>query len=708
MALNSVLTFIKTAGLWIITTMLCTLWSVPSFAAVFSPGSSNWYNNKITVYGNIYENSNSISSVALYINSTLLSNTSIITNIPGSDFTWSNSIDSGIYGSNGTNNLDVYAVNTNNETNSKKYLLLLDTNPPVNAPSITPSDSDFHRGLLSLSGNVTEAHSGLAAIQLRLPGDSYRELPVNHVSGDIYSWHSNNINTVSVFSNGINNISIIAADNALPALKATNSYQIKIDNTAPFNGSNIVPAPGQWHNGDIYLAGTNTEDAAAITNILFSGGSITSRPVNFQLISPGTYTWETNLNSLTVFTNGINTVELVSVNNAVPAHSKTNSYNIRIDNTAPMPAGSITPPADKWIRGVTLLQGFISEDYAPVTNIMIKFPGYGFSKAPFSNTASLTWSWQTNADTALFSNGSNTIIVTARNESDPGQTATNSYPVLIDNEPPLITSFTVSNIKKNSADLYLQGNDPGTFSGFSNYMLSNHNTGALSYTAVSPYTINGLNKNTDITLSAFSVDRAGNTSTPLTQTFSYELILSNEVENGASFYQQKNTFNIIFKDELDQATVNDNNVYLAAVNGTQTNKLFTVLEYTTGTKELTVTPLLSLGQGTVNLLIITTGLTTAADNIHFTSNRHYYFETYPPLSAAEINTLPVDSAVFVDLKPRCVLNFPTNLHSSAYNYGNFYFYKGTDILANRISIDFSTGNQPNEVIFYPGSAGSRQ
>ncbi|MFC1504276.1 hypothetical protein ACFL6D_02555 [Spirochaetota bacterium] len=181
------------------------------------------------------------------------------------------------------------------------------------------------------------------------------------------------------------------------------------------------------------------------------------------------------------------------------------------DDTAPDALSIDFPPADVWQTGPITIRGSAGDSNGEIgsgaiyTNIAVNpLPGFGFTNAPALGGTRYFTNY---LDTAILPTGTNTLWVIDENIGVQVEAATNSFTVLADNTPPVLTNSNYS-VLPESISFTLGASDEGA--GILEYLITNETTGGPAIDIDSnTYTLNGLQELTSYQIKIAVYDYVG-------------------------------------------------------------------------------------------------------------------------------------------------------------------------------------------------------
>jgi hypothetical protein len=199
----------------------------------------------------------------------------------------------------GNNKLDYRSIDNagNVETTHTTYVKIDKTVPTTTA---SLSKTSWTAGNVSVSLNATDQSSGISKIQYQINSGA---------------WQTYN-NPLTISTEGQTKVNYRSLDNAGNA-EVVKTTTVKIDRTAPKTTASSVSS--NWYKGNVSLKLTASDS--------WSGVSKTEYKVN-------TGQWTTYKSPITISSNGINTVEYRSIDNAGNVEA-IKTATVKVDKTAP-------------------------------------------------------------------------------------------------------------------------------------------------------------------------------------------------------------------------------------------------------------------------------------------------------------------------------------------------------------------------------------
>ena len=351
----------------------------------------------------------------------------------------------------GTNPVDVMAIDNAGNSGSNSTSIILDTTAP--AVTIDQVTSPTNVNTQTVTGNFDEFGSGIDTIT------------VNGVEATILeSTYSATIN----LTEGTNQVDVIAIDNA--GFSGSNSTSIILDTTAPT--VTIYPMTSPTNVSSQTVTGSFNESDTGIATITVNGVEAT--------ISDSTYSATINL------IEGANPVYVIAIDKA--GNSGPNSTSIVLDTIAPtVTINSVTSPTNVSFQTVT---GSFDETGSGLDTITVNGVEATFSGSTYSATINLI-------------EGTNQVNVIAIDNA--GYSGSNSTSIFLDTTVPTVTIGPVTSPTNVSSQI-ITGSFDETGSGVNTIMV-NDIEATFSYPTYSA-TINLIEGTNPVDVIA--IDDAGN------------------------------------------------------------------------------------------------------------------------------------------------------------------------------------------------------
>ncbi|MFC1504425.1 right-handed parallel beta-helix repeat-containing protein [Spirochaetota bacterium] len=396
-----------------------------------------------------------------------------------------------VYDDNGLT--DVYS-NSINITNIGE-----DSTAPVMSTNITPNDSLWNKGTITLQGTIDEPDSALTVVYIQTNGGV--TVPVTGFDpgpgiGLIWS----NILDTTALADGQNFITIYASNTGASPEGAVAIYTNKVDNTPPAVTNLIVTVTNTTNAEILYHASDNISGIGyfVLSNITL-GQLITNVTTNFNF---------TGLSPSTLYNIGVRAFDLAQNGSAWSNISFTTPAVE--DVTAPVLSATITPGAALWNKGTITLQGTIDEPDSALTVVNIQtnggviVPVTGYDPGPGAGLI-----WTNIIDTATLSDGVNIITIYATNTGASPEGASYSYTNKVDNTIPTASVDQTNQSFISSIDVTLSASDNISINKL--YYTTDGSAPTIASTQISNGGI--ITVSTTLTLKCIAEDLAGNLST---------------------------------------------------------------------------------------------------------------------------------------------------------------------------------------------------
>ena len=228
--------------------------------------------------------------------------------------------------------------------------LKLDTVAPTGTVSAPAASSNQH-GVITVSSNSADAQSGVASAAFqRSPAGAGTWTTIGTSTTSPYqaSW------TTTGVTDGLYDLRVVTTDNAGNVTNSATVANVRVDNTNP-TGSITTPAASAKLRGTVAVTASSADAGSGVASAAFQespagAGTWTS------IGTDTTATYSVNWNTTTV-TDGLYDLRVITTDNAGNATTSATIASVRVDNTAPANALSLTsisPAGSAYLSGTTV------------------------------------------------------------------------------------------------------------------------------------------------------------------------------------------------------------------------------------------------------------------------------------------------------------------------------------------------------------------
>lgn len=182
-------------------------------------------------------------------------------------------------------------------------------------------------------GETTDVYKGLEYYLIEVStNEDFDNVPVT------YSANTSTDSNVNItVSPGLYKWRVIAYDNFGNARVSSQTNGFTLDTTAPVIANEFSDvSPIQWRKGSISIDGTVTEDYMSLAGLRMYTNGAFFEELPFITNDGTNFVWSNSAFDTTLLNDGINTIVLYAMNDSVPALSNSRSFELRVDNTAPV------------------------------------------------------------------------------------------------------------------------------------------------------------------------------------------------------------------------------------------------------------------------------------------------------------------------------------------------------------------------------------
>jgi hypothetical protein len=338
---------------------------------------------------------------------------------------------------NGTNSIEIMAVNKGNKTNTDSLIVVVDRSIPTISIS-TPADNSYVKGEVSIQGISTD-ELGLMSLKMSTNnGLSYNITIADNIGSKSYNWEYN-LDTTRL-PEGQNNIWFRVTD--LDNKVQSTVIRLNVENTTP----NFVINSPRIPDDDSY--------PIILESYVFSGAISSTFPPQSMDIKVGTGGWvSAELSDFswryTVYFNpadpvtneiGLRVVSKVSVTN-------TTNFTVVVDKELPVIEIEF-PSANSYISGKDLvsswadLWGTITDDTG-VDKVYISFDNASFKEVQVSNDSGVYYWYTNNFNPSVLPEGQNTLYVRAYDKAT--KSITRAVVFYVDKTDPVVNIVSPTN-----------------------------------------------------------------------------------------------------------------------------------------------------------------------------------------------------------------------------------------------------------------------
>ncbi|MBN8217559.1 MAG: Ig-like domain-containing protein [Spirochaetes bacterium] len=281
---------------------------------------------------------------------------------------------------------------------------------------------------VTLSAMLTNRHSGVAAVALRVGGQAWAATVVTNGASNL-TFSVTVDTTGAAFTNGTNAVVVEVTNGATPPVVASNAFPLLVDNQYPAPATNLDVAPTAWLMGATNLSGTLVPSASGLAGIRVQVG--TNQYTVGLATNASNLVWSVSLPTTALSNGPTNLVVWASNASALLTNQ---SYALQIDNFRPVPTNAIAPAG--WLGAVQVLSGSVLQPYSSLSFLGLTLGGQALTNGVVIATNAGSVTYQATVNTSNWANGTNLLVVVASNASGPGLGTNQAYPVRIDNDPP--------------------------------------------------------------------------------------------------------------------------------------------------------------------------------------------------------------------------------------------------------------------------------
>ena len=325
------------------------------------------------------------------------------------------------------------------------FLVIVSPTPPPPSLTVPTTQTNYAGQTLTVTIFATNTYLPDSVFTFSLPSastnywittDGVLTWTNTGIKNDVLTWTNNSV------SPGTNLISVIVSDDSVPALSATNSFELIF--LPPLPPILTVPTNQTIYAGQT-LTVTNSATNTFLPNAIYAF-KLPSPSTNVSITTNGVLTW-TNTgihNGILTWTNnsvspGTNLISVIVSDDSVPALSATNSFELIF--LPPLPPVLTVPSTQTIYAGQTL----VVTNYATNSILPNSTYTFGIVSAPANVSINPTSGVLTWTNTAPSANSTNTISVNVTDNSTPPLGATTNFTVIILPPTPPILTISVTN-----------------------------------------------------------------------------------------------------------------------------------------------------------------------------------------------------------------------------------------------------------------------